>query len=510
MKARFLFPKLVLVLMTTSSLLSGQTPLNVVSALDSVVQQNAFSIIELEDGTTYVSGQILLRGSADRGVFTAAYDDHFNSRGYSVLQDTANYQAFSNGANELVDFDGCLYKAHTDDIFRSVQFDSFTYAFTSKYIIETGKFEYLHTVKDTLDSNSYLLSRSLILNRNNELVHLCRSRSNDIIGITINPSSGAVIKQFRISDAEYRYWPMKLIEISNGYLIFGGSLSIDDDNIQFIIKLDEAYSIVDRFYQTNNYFDPHQQAFVDSDGYIILPNSEHQGDFDNWRSIVTKMDENLNEIWTTTIGDTTFSRDLSYYTAGVETHDMDGYILCGIDTEEDSIGTSRGQIARIDKDGELIWHRRYLPVDTNFQRRAELFSMVISHDGNYKLCGRLANASDNIAIDSIVNAIWLLEIDDDGHIVIDDDTDVIDIGPSSSIRIFPNPTSDYIYIEHDEAKGYSYEIYDSQARQVLQKKETEAWHTYMLPLSNHPSGLYYLHIIDQQGTRIVKEIVIQR
>ena len=203
MKARYLFTKLVLGLVIISNLLSAQTPLNVVSALDSVVQQNAFSIIELEDGSTYVSGQILLRGSTDRGVFTAAYDDNFNSLGYSVLQDSANYQAFSNGANELIDFDGYLYKAHTDDIFRSVQFDSFTYAFTSKYTIETGKFEYLHKVKDTFDFNSYLLSRSLILNRNNELVHLCRSRSNDIIGIALNPSSGAIIKQFRISDAEY-------------------------------------------------------------------------------------------------------------------------------------------------------------------------------------------------------------------------------------------------------------------------------------------------------------------
>ena len=79
-----------------------------------------------------------------------------------------------------------------------------------------------------------------------------------------------------------------------------------------------------------------------------------------------------------------------------------------------------------------------------------------------------------------------------------------------AIRIFPNPTSDYLYIEHDDVAGYGYELYDAAGRLVVRRTDTEAYHTYMLSTSAYPPGLYYLHVIGEDGRRQVHELVLQR
>ena len=66
-----------------------------------------------------------------------------------------------------------------------------------------------------------------------------------------------------------------------------------------------------------------------------------------------------------------------------------------------------------------------------------------------------------------------------------------------------------LYIEQDDIEALSYQLYDQSGRLVLERDNTEAFHTYMLSLDQYPDGLYYLHIINAEQ-RLVEKIVISR
>ena len=118
-------------------------------------------------------------------------------------------------------------------------------------------------------------------------------------------------------------------------------------------------------------------------------------------------------------------------------------------------------------------------------------------------------SNTNAVNDSIFTLVWLLKIDEEGHVLSPDETSTVDVA-EDAIRIFPNPTSDYLYIEHDDVAGYGYEIYDEEGRLVVRRADTEAYHTYMLSTSAYPPGLYYLIVIGADGRRQVHELVLQR
>lgn len=72
------------------------------------------------------------------------------------------------------------------------------------------------------------------------------------------------------------------------------------------------------------------------------------------------------------------------------------------------------------------------------------------------------------------------------------------VGVNDAFNIYPNPTSDRIYI--NEGEGLEYKIYSSHGEEIL----TSYYKSEGIDLSDFPSGMYFLEF-DSQSRKIIKE-----
>ena len=490
----------VFVLMMT--VLQGQTPNNVVSDFN-LHQQNAYSIIEIEEHI-YVAGQALVKGvePGEREAFIAKYNAELEPLSYSILSDENDFQTFANNARELLHYDGVLYRAYNEGA------ASDDYGHIAQYHLDSEAIISFHRVQDTLNNLERVGPAALMMDEQNQLVFsLASSLFQDDITIWIQvlePGTGRLIRQQVFEEVGLSLFCREIVENSKGYLLLGHSFGEDNVRTTFIWQLDHELNILEKVnLDDRHYYHIYLESVLD-DGAIVFTNNEHLGNFNNWRSVLIKMDSDLNVVWETTVGSPEYSRDFSYYTGVVKSHDNDGYILCGVNEVEDTLAATRGQIAKISTDGDSVWHRQLRPLE-DYEGSTELFDIIQSSDGHYLATG-VARNPDALK-DSIFIKTWLIKFDEDGHIVTKDSTDSVTSLFNSSLRIFPNPTTDIVYLEHDDIVDLRYELYNEQGQMILTKAESEPYHTYMLSLAAYPAGIYFLHVTHPDGRRYVERLV---
>jgi hypothetical protein len=83
---------------------------------------------------------------------------------------------------------------------------------------------------------------------------------------------------------------------------------------------------------------------------------------------------------------------------------------------------------------------------------------------------------------------------------------------NNTIKIFPNPTNDHITIDYGNftnMNGYQLRIENSLGQEVFQTSITQQ-SDYLNLTTWGGNGLYFVHIIDEQGNTIdIKKIVLQ-
>lgn len=62
------------------------------------------------------------------------------------------------------------------------------------------------------------------------------------------------------------------------------------------------------------------------------------------------------------------------------------------------------------------------------------------------------------------------------------------------VEIYPNPSSGYIFIEHDKITGVRCQLYDAVGRVVYVTDDVQYESSYVLDVSNFDPGIYYLHV----------------
>lgn len=77
-------------------------------------------------------------------------------------------------------------------------------------------------------------------------------------------------------------------------------------------------------------------------------------------------------------------------------------------------------------------------------------------------------------------------------------------GPTN-LKIYPNPASDYLYFDNNDADATFSSTLTTVAGTVLQVFEIEKGRK-IVDLTNYPSGIYFLIILDQKGTRWAERI----
>lgn len=484
-------------------ILASQTPLNEVSDLN-FHQQNAYSIIEVED-RVIVAGQALVKDeeTLEREVFFAEFNSDLEVLSHVVLEDDDDFSSGANNGRELLFYNGSLFRT-----FHEVA-QSGDYSYIVRYSLEDKEIKVIHKVRDTINNLERVWSSALIFDNQNQIVlSLLNStfQANLTMWIQVlNPDTGELIRQRIFEEPGLDLFLREIVDNSKGYLILGHYYDENNDRTTFIWQLDYELNVLRKVnLEDRNYSHIYLEAVMDGDD-IVFTNNEHLGNTSNWRSVLIKMDSDLEVIWEAIVGTSNYSREISYYTGIVNSNDGDGYILCGVNEEEsDTIKTPRGQIAKISTEGDSVWHRLLSPL---INASGELFDIKASADGNYLATGRARNLG-TASIDSIFTKIWLIKFNEQGHIVNKDTTNAATSLHDNKLRIFPIPTTDIIYLEHDDITGLHYELYDERGQLLFTRSDTEAYHTYVLSLSPYSPGIYFLHIVHPDGRWHVERLVL--
>ncbi len=479
---------------------SAQTSLNVVTDFN-FHQQIPHYVLEY-DGRIFTAG-IALPKEGRREPFFVEYDKNLSPISYSILDDSIISNALGN-ISELLYYDNKLYKGFSE-------IGDENYGHIVEYDIDQKSAEYFHVVKDTLSVDGFINPISMIISHDGKMTALYASGLRDVrLQIFDLASNGEISQSIRISDPNFSYYPMELLSTSNGTIVLGQfDNSISEEFLgTFVWKLDNDLNIVLKKEITNtNYRNFILDAVVDNDDNIIMAYSEHDGGLRNFRPLAIKLNKDLDITWERPIGNQDFSRYPKYYTEVVESSRGDGYLFCGKDEEGDSIGNTRGQVTKLSLEGDSIWHRKFLPLNETNRSTAEINHIVKSSDGHYILCGSAGNK--NSSQDSIFFLTWMLKIDEEGHLVLSDTTNAVTQHLENKISIYPNPTSDMLYIEHDDIYDISYEMFNLKGQKVFEARSTESNTTYMMDLGHLTRGLYYLHIVRSDGKREARAVSIR-
>ena len=81
----------------------------------------------------------------------------------------------------------------------------------------------------------------------------------------------------------------------------------------------------------------------------------------------------------------------------------------------------------------------------------------------------------------------------------------------STIRVFPDPVSDRLFIDHGQGKIESLAMYDPTGREVYREDDQSALTgpTIVVAVSAFPTGVYVLRI-QGEGHMATKKIIVQK
>ena len=202
----------------------------------------------------------------------------------------------------------------------------------------------------------------------------------------------------------------------------------------------------------------------------------------------TKLDSNLNLIWE-------YSPNANFnpsnFGSAIESLPSGDLIIGGGDFEKvfplDS-GSFYGYIQKLSLDnGDSIWKNNYGILNNGFLMELDRFHDLIYHQNKIYSLGY---AFDLSGVPPPQQEMWLVSTDTNGIIsslehTFDGDLD---------FKIYPNPFSDYITIELNEAvdSDFHFKLYDINGRNVLSEVLYRSMETIRIP--NLETGVYFYEL----------------
>ncbi len=111
------------------------------------------------------------------------------------------------------------------------------------------------------------------------------------------------------------------------------------------------------------------------------------------------------------------------------------------------------------------------------------------------------------ATDSVVTKTWLVKFDENGKVIGDTTSAVITVD-ELDFKIYPNPTSDLLYLEHDGLEPLQYRLIDVIGNVVLESPRTQQATTYILTTAHLAGGTYFLQAISDKGLETSVPVVL--
>ena len=368
----------------------------------------------------------------------------------------------------------------------------------------------------------------IVANEQNDRIHLTQIENNDQADYYVikTDSLGIVKWDYLFGDNNWDIPMSLIIEETTGNIIVGG------------LKTDQNFTNQDYDFQTHifaldslgnelwTYLSPISEGLRDgardmillADGSLIVASGigyEQERASVNvvyFEKSVFKLNVNQEVEWEVSFPEDTLT-SRAKTTNLINTSNNSGFLVAGVDVDTDweTYFQQLGWLAKLSYDGDSIWTRRYKYLDTN-KSDHEFFDIKETIDGGFILCGE---SRDREAGAEIPQQAWLLKLDQYGCLIpgchlIDDVTETETV--SYELKLYPNPTSDYLNIfmrHHRGSRNFTFRILNGIGQEMAVFEQNIQEETLMIDLGGYGRGVYYLEVSQEGRILETERFVVQ-
>ena len=233
---------------------------------------------------------------------------------------------------------------------------------------------------------------------------------------------------------------------------------------------------------------------------------------------VFKLNKDFIQLWEKPCGLDFDKQGPAKSTNIIESQQQDGYLLAGYqvnypynltDEQMDSMWQKGiammtvGILEKINEDGVRLWLRSYSLIENPEQNpNHEINDIIYAPDGGYFMYGSLGFAP--LPEHSISDyPVWLLKVDQYGCLVPGcqngDTVSVTEETSQNELLIYPNPSSDVLFIYDDQGGESKYTINDIKGNTIRKWSGNLKNHTYIVQLHDFSPGVYIVSRVDEKG-----------
>jgi hypothetical protein len=288
--------------------------------------------------------------------------------------------------------------------------------------------------------------------------------------------------------------------VDDGVIVAGATQVLENGNwaIERFLKLDVEGNLVWQKDDISEFNASHpEEMVVDTDGFVCVNTlDDMENPVNGSNGLIYKLDFDGNLMWYNG------ELELDYYVGFTcLTKSCDGgYVCTGRNWEPleppDSLSYDNNTnliIAKYDSIGTLLWHRKYLYVNSPYDYH-EMYDLKATHDGGYIMVGEATdNWQDNPNLELPRQQAWILKVDGCGCLVPGCDEfctppdcsppNVVDVPKPDYFLYGPNPVENSFYIYFDgtdmELGDLEFHLYDISGRLVDGFVPTESDMTYL-------------------------------
>jgi Secretion system C-terminal sorting domain len=321
--------------------------------------------------------------------------------------------------------------------------------------------------------------------------------------------------------------PQSLIVTPEGKIIVGGIRTNDNTALEnysyrcHIFQVDSAGNVEWDYLSPNGVGflrDAANDMVLLDDGSLVVASGV--GTEIDWPSVnqvyfdkmVFKLKANLEEEWNVVFKEPKLTGS-AYLSNVIRVSDGSGFVIAG-KTGEDTPGNNnfalRGWIGKVSPDGDSIWTREYIGVESNNPRH-QIIDLKETADGGFIICGE----SRDLDADSIPQQAWLLKLDEYGCLVPGCYTATEEPAggePAISLAIYPNPASDYLnfYLRTPRpVREANFHIVSAGGRLMKTFQSDRPDATYIVPVWDWAAGVYFLQYVEEGVVRASEKFVKQ-
>lgn len=337
-------------------------------------------------------------------------------------------------------------------------------------------------------------------------------QNTDVVLLKVD-SLGNQLWRYAYGTATYREIPETIVSSNDGASYVGCQRTNTNTNNQNFISQNYIFKINQQGQVLWEYLSPPSQlldaanaiVLTEDGGMIIatqkgveIPANANNGSL-RWKSgLVYKLDANRNKIWEVEFKDPTnpiFNNKLSKL---LEVSDSSGYIAAGNFgiTYPDLTADLFGWLVKVSPEGDSLWSRSLRVIQTETSLHY-LYDLKETTDGGFVMVGEAFDTENYYP-----QQAWLIKVDQYGCLVpgchLLDAVEALEEIPS--IRIYPNPASDYLNIylpKSNTSKSSYFQIVNIQGilMQTIEHIKTDI--TYMLPITQWPNGTYFIQYFEE-------------